>query len=123
MTQPANNFASFMAENVSASRWYLYRLRFLGFFFVMVAILPPVNAFMWFPAGVFVNAFVATLIFSAVFYLSERYGSRYSGPRYEGIKIGLLLVAVVIFGAILFHGIRDNRDVIFTGPNTTIQRR
>jgi hypothetical protein len=119
MPQPSPSFGSFMAENVATSRWYLYRLRLLGVFFAMLAVLSPVHP-IGLPTRVVVNALVFSLVFSSVFYLGERYGPRFTGPRYESVKIILFVVLVMASCVILFR-IGRNRDVIFMncGPTTS----
>ena len=119
MAQLSTSFGSFMAENVPTSRWYLYRLRLLGFFFLMLAILSPVHPTRL-PTTVLVNALIFSLVFSGVFYLSERYGPRFTGPRYESLKIILFVVLVIVLGVILFR-IEKNRDVRFMNCSPTIQ--
>jgi hypothetical protein len=114
VAQPSTSLASYLAESVPISRWYLYTLRFLLFFMFLGM---GTSAISMLPARVFVTRvivipLVLSLAMCAVLYLTERYGRRYEGPRYEWAFIALWAALLAIAIAIAWHGIERHRHAM-----------
>jgi peptidoglycan biosynthesis protein MviN/MurJ (putative lipid II flippase) len=106
MAPSSTGFASYMAENIPTSRWELYRLRFLCFFFMFMLIGTNAMAMVFdHPARVLVTALAFTLGGFALQYLTERYE-----PRHQWAFIGFWLVLLAVVVAIAWHGIEKHRQ-------------
>ena len=107
MAQSSTGFGSYMAERVSSTRWELYKLRFLVFFFLLVGISGNVFSTLFdHPARVLAPALLLSLAVSASSYWTERHGR---GTRVE--LIVLIAILLILLG-IVWYGIQRHGHIL-----------
>lgn len=118
MAQHRNGFARYLAEKVSVSRWELFKLQFLFFFFMSIGLVSAEATIFEHPARVLIlvlSLIMGLLAISLTNYWKDRYG--------EWVEIVFFSIVFVVLLAIVWYGIERHRHNVLVNAAPYIVHR